>query len=169
MATIDTNTASQAAQDDASQGPNAPAPAQVDAGGRIVAPPDTTTPTNADTTTTSEDNGDRGLDGQTRTTEQTQATDGYARGINIYAEDGTLSSTRRNPETGELYDASGLPGGVDLTTEPGASAPPEDAKNNSTTTIQANTNAASNALKIQPRPNPLDQFASYTYSISVYL
>lgn len=169
MATIDTNTASQAAQDDASQGPNAPAPAQVDASGRIVAPPDTTTPTNADTTTTSENNGDRGLDGQTRTTEQTQATDGYARGINIYAEDGTLSSTRRNPETGELYDAGGLPGGVDLTTEPGASAPPEDAKNNSTTTVQTNVNTASNALKIQPRPNPLDQFASYTYSISVYL
>lgn len=161
-------TASQAAQDDASQGPNAPAAAEVNDSGRIV-PQTTVTPTNADTTPTTENSGDRGLDSETRTTEQTQATDGYARGINIYAEDGTLSSTRRNPETGELYDASGLPGGVDLVTEPGASAPPEDAKNNSTTTVQANTNAASNALKIQPRPNPLDQFASYTYSISVYL
>lgn len=161
-------TASQAASDDGPRGPNKSAVAQV-SNGRIVAPPDTTTPTNADTTTTSENNGDQGLDGQTRTTEQTQATDGYARGINIYGEDGTLSSTRRNPETGELYDAGGLPGGVELVTQPGVSALPEDAKNNSTTTVQANTNTASNALKIQPRPNPLDQFASYTYSISVYL
>ena len=161
-------TASQAASDDGPRGPNKSAVARV-SNGRIVAPPDTTTPTNADTTTTSENNGDRGLDGQTRTTEQTQATNGYDKGINIYTEDGTLSNFRRNPETGELYDASGLPGGVDLTTEPGVAAAPDDAKNNSTQTVQANTNAASNALKIQPRPNPLDQFASYTYSISVYL
>ena len=162
-------TASQSASDDAPKGPNAPAAAEVNADGRIVPQTTNTAPTNADITTTSDTGGTTGTNDPVRTTEQTQATDGYARGINIYAEDGTLSSTRRNPETGELYDAGGLPGGVDLVTEPGASAPPEDAKNNSTTTIQANTNAASNALKIQPRPNPLDQFASYTYSISVYL
>ncbi|WP_353480116.1 hypothetical protein [Haliscomenobacter sp.] len=161
-------TASQAARDDASRGPNAPTPAKVSANGRIVAP-DTITPTNADTTTTSEYSGDQGLDGQTRTTEQTQATNGYDQGINVRAEDGTLSNLRKNPETGELYNPGGIPGGVDLTTEPGVAAPPDDAKNNSTKTVQANANAASNALKIQSRPNPLDQFASYTYSISVYL
>ena len=162
-------TASQAAADDAPNGPNAPAAAQIADNGRIVAPPDTTTPTNAQPPTTSDTGGTTGTDGPTRTTEQTQATNGYDRGINIYTEDGTLSNFRRNPETGELYDASGLPGGVDLTTEPGVGAPPEDAANNSTTTVQTDVNAASNALKIQPRPNPLDQFASYTYSISVYL
>ena len=164
-----TTTASQAAGDDASRGPNKPAPAKVNSNGRIVALPDTTSPTNADTPTTSDTGGTTGTNDPVRTTEQTQATDQYAQGINVRAEDGTLSNLRRNPETGELYDPGGMPGGVDLTTEPGASAPPEDAKNNSTATVQANTNAASNALKIQPRPNPLDQFASYTYSISVYL
>ena len=162
-------TASQAAGDDASKGPNAPAAARVANNGRIVAPPDTTAPTNAEPPTTSDTGGTTGTDDPVRTTEQTQATNGYDRGINIYTEDGTLSSLRKNPETGELYDASGLPGGVDLTTEPGVGAPPEDAANNSTTTAQTDVNAASNALKIQPRPNPLDQFASYTYSISVYL
>ena len=162
-------TASQAAGDDASRGPNKPAPAKVSASGRIVAPPDTTTPTNADVPATSDTGGTTGTDAPTRTTEQTQATNGYDQGINVRAEDGTLSQSRINPETGQLYDASGLPGGVELKTEPGVAAPPDDAKNNSTATVQANTNAASNALKIQPRPNPLDQFASYTYSISVYL
>ena len=162
-------TASQAAQDDASTGPNAPAPAKIGTNGRIVPLPDTTAPSNAETPTTSDTGGTTGTDAPTRTTEQTQATNGYDQGINVRAEDGTLSQSRINPETGQLYDASGLPGGVELKTEPGVAAPPDDAKNNSTATVQANTNAASNALKIQPRPNPLDQFASYTYSISVYL
>jgi hypothetical protein len=162
-------TASQAANRAASQGPNAPAAAQVKANGRIVPPPDTSTSSNADTVTTSDTGGTTGTDAPLRTTEQTQATNGYDQGINIRAEDGTLSNLRKNPETGQLYDPGGIPGGVDLKTDPGASAPPEDAKNNSTTTIQTDTNAASNALKIQPRPNPLDQFASYTYSISIYL
>ena len=162
-------TASQAANEDASQGPNKSTAARTTNNGRIVPPPDTTTPSNAEKPTTSDTGGTTGTNGPTRTTEQTQATNGYNRGINIYTEDGTLSNFRRNPETGELYDASGLPGGVDLTTNPGVGAKPEDAANNSTTTAQTNVNAAGNALKIQPRPNPLDQFASYTYSISVYL
>jgi hypothetical protein len=40
-------------------------------------------------------------------------------GINIYAEDGTLSNIRRNPETGELYDATGLPPGSDRFSDKG--------------------------------------------------
>lgn len=161
-------TAGQAAQDDAAKGPNAPAAAEVNASGRIVPPPDTSTGTNAVPPATSDTGGDTGTDAPVRTTEQTQATGGYGQGINIRAEDGTLSSLRKNPDTGELYDASGLPGGVDLTTEPGTPTR-DDAANNSTTTKQTDANAALNALKIQPRPNPLDQYASYTYSISVYL
>jgi len=162
-------TASQAAQDDAPQGPNAPEQTQVDEFGRIVPISDNTAPTNADTVTTSDTGGTTGTDGPVRTTEQTQATDPYAQGINVRAEDGTLSNSRINPETGELYDPGGLPGGVDLKTQPGAAAPPEDGVMPSKANTQADTNAAGNALKIQPRPNPLDQFASYTYSISVYL
>jgi hypothetical protein len=161
-------TASQAASDDGPQGPNKSAAARV-TNGRIVAPPDTSSPSTADVTVTSNTGGETGTNAPVRTTEQTQATNGYDQGINIYTDEGTLSNFRRNPETGLLYDASGLPGGVDLKTSPGVAAPPDDAKNNSTSTVQATTNAASNALKIQARPNPLDQFASYTYSISVYL
>ena len=168
-------TASQAASDDAPKGPNAPAAAQVAENGRVVAPPATTTPTNAETPATSDTGGDTGTSAPVRTTEQTQATgtgynaNGIATGLNIRAEDGTLSNLRKDPDTGALYDASGLPGGVDLTTSPGVSAPPDDAKNNSTKTVQTDANAAGNALQIQARPNPLDQFASYTYAISVYL
>ncbi len=43
-------------------------------------------------------------------------------GINIYAEDGTLSNIRRNPETGELYDATGLPPGSDRFSDRGQTA-----------------------------------------------
>lgn len=161
--------ASQAASEDAPKGPNAPAAAQVNANGRVVAPPDTTSPSTADTTPTTENNGDRGLDARTRTTEQTQATDRYSQGINVRAEDGTLSNLRRNPETGDLYDPGGMPGGVDLTTESGTPTN-DDAANNSrtTTTTDANT-AQANPIQVTPQPNILDRYNNYAWSASVYL
>jgi hypothetical protein len=104
-----------------------------------------------------------------RTTVQTQATNGYARGINIYTDEGTLSNFRRNPDTGELYNATGLPPGVDLATEPGTPTN-DDAANNSTTTKQTDVNAANNtSIKVTAQPNILDDFYNYTYSASVYL
>jgi hypothetical protein len=162
-------TASQAAQDDAPKGPNAPAPAKVSASGRIVAPPATTTPTNADVPVTSDTGGTTGTDAPTRTTEQTQATGPYTQGINVRAEDGTLSNLRKNPETGELYDPGGIPGGVDLTTEPGTPTR-DDAANNSTTTKQTNLNAAqADPIQVTPQPNILDRYNNYAWSASVYL
>jgi len=162
-------TASQAATDDAAKGPNAPAAAEVKADGRIVPPPDTTTPTNADATTTSENNPDTGLDAKTRTTQQTQATNGYDQGINVRAEDGTLSRSRINPETGQLYDASGLPGGVDLKTDPGTPTR-DDAANNSRTTTTTDVNKAqANPIQVTPQPNILDRYNNYAWSASVYL
>ncbi len=100
---------------------------------------------------------------------QTQATNGDSRGINIYTEDGTLSNFRRNPETGDLYNAAGLPGGVDLKTEPGVGANDNNPAP-STVNTQATVNATSptNEL-IKPQPNVLDKFSSYTYQASVYL
>ena len=161
-------TASQAASDDGPRGPNKAAAARV-TNGRIVAPPDTTKPSNAETPVTSDAGGDSGTNGPVRTTERTQATNGYDKGINIYTEDGTLSNFRRNPETGLLYDASGLPGGVDLKTEPGTPTR-DDAANNSTSTKQAEVNASEASLvKIIPQPNVLDDYYSYSYQISVYL
>jgi len=168
-------TASQAASEDGPQGPTKPAAAQINANGRIVAPPDTTTPTNADTTQTSENNGDRGLDDRTRTTEQTQATgtgynsEGYAVGVNVRAEDGTLSNLRTNPETGELYDPGGMPGGVDLKTDPGTPTN-DDAANNSTATKQTDVNKAqASPIQVTPQPNILDRYNNYAWSASVYL
>ena len=161
-------TASQAASDDGPRGPNKAAAARV-TNGRIVAPPDTSKPSNAETPVTSDAGGDSGTDGPVRTTERTQATNGYDKGINIYTEDGTLSNFRRNPETGLLYDASGLPGGVDLKTEPGTPTR-DDAANNSTSTKQTQVNASEASLvKIIPQPNVLDDYYSYSYQASVYL
>jgi hypothetical protein len=150
-------TASQAAQDDAPQGPNAPEQATVDEFGRIVPLPDTTAPTNADETTTSDNGGDAGLNGETRTTEETQAT---------YYENNGESSTSAVPET--YYENDGTPS-TSAIISPGAAAQPDDGVTPSRTNTQTATNAAANALKIQAKPNPLDQFASYTYSISIYL
>jgi len=168
-------TASQTAADDAPKGPNAPEPAQVSPNGRIVAPPDTTAPSNAVTPVTSDTGGDTGTNAPVRTTEQTQATNGYGgtntgnQGINIRAEDGTLSSLRKSPESGELYDAAGIPGGVELKTEAGTTTR-DDAANNSTSTRQTQVNASEASLvKILPQPNVLDDYYSYSYQISVYL
>jgi len=150
-------TASQTAQDDAPQGPTKTPPQR-------ISQPDTTGAGNTDTNT----------DPPVKTTEQTQATNGYdttgtAIGLNIRSEDGTLSNLRRNPETGELYDAGGLPGGTELKTKAGTTTN-DDAANTSTTTKQAGVNAANNTtIKVTAQPNILDDFYSYTYSASIYL
>ncbi len=162
-------TASQTVADDAPQGPNAPAAAEVNASGRIVAPPDTSKPSNAETPVTSDTGGDTGTDDPVRTTEQTQATGGYNQGINVRAEDGTLSNLRKNPESGELYDPGGIPGGAELKTEAGTPTR-DDAANNSTSTKQTEVNASEASLvKVIPQPNVLDDYYSYSYQISVYL
>lgn len=166
-------TASQAASDDGPRGPNKSAAARV-SNGRIVAPPDTSKASNAETPVTSDAGGDTGTDGPVRTTERTQATNGYdtngnAVGLNVRAEDGTLSSLRKNPETGELYDAAGIPGGTELKTESGTPTR-DDAANNSTSTKQTQVNASEASLvKIIPQPNVLDDYYSYLYQASVYL
>ena len=77
-----------------------------------------------------------------------EAASEYLVGINIYNEDGSLSNFRRNPETGELYDATGLPPGTDRFSEKdkrsesnqGATANPNDkSQENKTTTVSANS------------------------------
>ena len=126
--------------------------------------------TTADVPVTSDAGGaDQNTNPPVKTLIQTQATNGDTRGINIYTEDGTLSNFRRNPETGDLYNAAGLPGGVDLKTEPGVGANDNNPAP-STVNTQATVNATSptNEL-IKPQPNVLDKFSSYTYQASVYL
>jgi hypothetical protein len=169
-------TAATAASEDGPQGPTKPAQQTVRDNGRIVNTPDTTTPTNAIAPATLENaqGSTTGTDDPVRTTVQTQATgtgyngNGYAVGLNVRAEDGTLSNLRKNPETSELYDPGGIPGGVDLTTNPGTPTNEDNVKP-SATTAQTEVNKAQSTFKITPRDNPLDQYSSYSYTISVYL
>jgi hypothetical protein len=152
------------------QAPNSPQQV-LQPDGRIATVPDTTSGTNATPpidSSTSVVNVDRGLAAPVRTLVQTQATGPYTQGIGIRAEDGTLSTLRRNPETGELYDPGGMPGGVDLATRPGVGADNED-----TGTIKNSTKAEIDKVfgsdNIVPQSNILDQYSSYTYTASVYL
>jgi len=162
-------TASQTVADDAPQGPNAPPAAEVNASGRIVPPPDTSKPSNAETPVTSDTGGDTGTDDPVRTTEQTQATGGYDQGVNVRAEDGTLSNLKKAPESGKLDDPSGVPGNTELKTESGTPTR-DDAASNSTSTKQTEVNASEASLvKVIPQPNVLDDYYSYSYQISVYL
>jgi len=170
--------AATSASDDGPKGPTKPTQQTVSDNGRIVNTPDTTTPSNAIPPATLENTqgATTGTNAPVRTTEQTQATgtgyngDGNAVGLDVRAEDGTLSNLRKNPETGELYDPGGIPGGVDLTTNPGTPTN-DDALQKSTTTAQTDLNAAANnnSIKVTPQPNVLDRYSSYAWSASVYL
>lgn len=137
-------TASQTVQDDAPQGPTKSPPQYLD--------PDQPTAGNTDT----------GTDAPVKTTEQTQAV--------YYENNGTGSSTGPTPAP-----TTGTATGADLDAAYGAAIAPgtptkDDAANTSTTTKQANVNAANNTtIKVTAQPNILDDFYSYTYSASIYL
>lgn len=130
--------------------------------------------TNAKGTPTTESDPTKGTDATVRTAEQIQAIRntsglpvlGNTSGLPVLAEDGTVSNLRRNPETGDLYDPGPnyAPAG-----RPGAAAGNEDsglAKNATQTSIDT---LFSTVQSITPQGNILDQYASYTYNISVYL
>jgi hypothetical protein len=98
-------------------------------------------------------------------------------GIAIRDETGQLSTLRRNPETGELYEAAGLP------------SPDNPAATNTTASDDAGDQGESTDPEVQqqlqqdgtksleqkagiyifPRPNILDNFASYTWAASLYI
>jgi hypothetical protein len=112
------------------------------------------------------------------TTAQSQATsaqNGFNVGIPLTDETGTVSSIRRNPETGELYDAGGLQaptsGGVGAGTSPIASNSrnPDNTPPVSSNTSQQFINQTFATQRIVAQPNVLDQYASYTYAISWWL
>jgi len=147
------------------QAPNSPQQV-LQPNGRIAAVPDTTSGTNATTAGTA--NVDRGLAAPVRPISQTQATGPDTQGISVRAEDGTLSTLRRNPETGELYNPVSTPNNVNLATKPGVGAGNEDTgtvKNPTKTEID-NVFGSNN---IVPQSNTLNQYSSYTYQASVYL
>jgi len=169
--------AATSASEDGPQGPTKSPQAVVGPNGRITTSPDTTAPSNpiAPATLENAQGSTTGTDDPVRTTVQTQATgtgyngDGYAVGLDVRAEDGTLSNLRKNPDTGELYDPGGTPGGVDLNTKPGNQTNEDNVKPSATTTQTATNAGDFKLVKVSPQPNVLDGYFSYSYVASVYL
>ena len=152
------STAYQTAVDDAAKGPNAPAAQQLGPDGRVTLQPDTTSPSNATKTATIDSGGgDSGTDATTRPTTQTQAT-------------GPASNTGQAvaaPNFAFGQDAAQL-AEARLLTNPGTPTN-DDAKDKSAAANQAAQEDDYTNIKIVPRANPLDNYYSYTYSISVYM
>lgn len=172
-------TAAQTVQDDAPAGPTATPPQTITAQGRITATPPQASPSTATppVTTQNVSGTDAGTAAPVRTLEQTQATSSQATpgpipsvdragnnvGIELRDETGAVSNLRINPETGLLYDASGLP----PSTAVGVGANDDAGRNAGGGTEAGGTNVT--AYDIMPRPNKLDRFYSYTYQASVYM
>jgi hypothetical protein len=121
--------------------------------------------TNANPAPTSESDPTQGTNAPVRTAEQIQAIRNTS-GLPVFAEDGTVSNLRRNPENGDLYDPGPnyAPAGG-----PGAAAGNEDSGRARNATQNSIDTLFSTVQSITPQGNILDQYASYTYNISVYL
>lgn len=96
---------------------------------------------------------------------------GQAVGIALPDEAGQASNIRRNPETGGLYDATGLPAvAVVPDVKPGVGAQDDTGSTRAATTLQVvNPQTNQKYSIVQPQPNILDQYSSYTYSLSWFL
>lgn len=111
------------------------------------------------------------------TLEQTQATSPNVPsgvdngGLPVYTEDGGISNLRRNPETGDLYDPGGPAGYAVAPSEAGVGAQDDASQNNTpiNTANSVNVNANVQNEQVEPKPNVLDTFSSYTYHASVYM
>ena len=124
---------------------------------------------------------DTGTDAPIRTTEQTQSVpaktlssntaatnDPTANGAFVQQADGTYIAAEDIPPP----DAGGN-SGPSAPGQPGAAAPPEDSGSTTSQGFQAettiNTNSSTSSTTTVPRNNVLDQYASYTYSLSWYM
>jgi hypothetical protein len=145
-------TAAQTAKDDAPAGPTSAPEQTVGPDGRITQPANTG-PTNAEVTPTAQNSEGvtSGTDAPVKTTEQTQAI--------------TTDSNSGKPTPAPGSDSA--PAG-NAVVAPGVAAPGDDGLPvaNPQQAVDAATVAEPN---IKPRPNVLDQYASYSYSASVYL
>lgn len=143
------------------QAPNSPAQI-LTPDGRVTPAPDTSTATTA-TPPVTENNVDTGTDAPVRTLQQTQATPA--------APDGLLRDPgpANNGASGDGVTIATPP----ATTQIGAGSPSDDSGAAVTGGTQNLTrqevDSIFNTGPITPQPNILDQYASYTYSVSVYL
>ena len=123
-------------------------------------------PTNAKATATTENTPTTGTNANVRPISQTQAINNN--GLPVVAEDGTVSNLRRNPETGDLYDPGPnyAPSGG-----PGAGSRGDDNTPPTPSVLVNQLDAlyAGNKNYIPSQDNILDNFFSYTYSLSWYL
>jgi hypothetical protein len=134
---------------------------RLEANGRITTPPNKTEPTTATVTPTAANgNVDRGTNAPVKTTETTQATSGQTQ-----QSSGPLplpgTGFGDGPEDAALF-------GSTAPTNPGTPTRDDQATPN-TTTAQATVNTATSTPVIEPQPNALDLYSSYTWSASVYL
>jgi hypothetical protein len=134
---------------------------RLEANGRITTPPDKTEPTTATPTPTAATGSvDRGTNAPVKTTETTQATSGQTQ-----QSPGPLPAPGTGfgdgPEDAALF-------GSTAPTSPGTTTRDDQAPTN-TTTAQATVNTATSSPTIEPQPNALDQYSSYTWAASVYL
>ena len=122
--------------------------------GRIEPEPDTFTPTNALAAVTAEDV-DSGLDVPVRPITATQATPPYDPNLLL------------NPGDAENQEGGFYGGIAPPALFPGVGAGNDDSGSRNLTRQEIDTIFDENDIK--PLPNVLDQYASYTYTISVYL
>jgi hypothetical protein len=140
--------------------------------GRIATVPDTTSGTNATLPTSSTDgtpNVNQGLNAPTKPLSQTQATSaGGGQSSAAFAANDPRRLDVNRPGNGVIP-------GPDLATPPantqiGVGAPGEDSGQKQTpNATQQEINTIFTNSPITPLPNVLDQYASYTYGVSLYL
>lgn len=153
-------TASQTAQDDAPKGPTATPEQTVGPDGRVTTPTNTG-PTNAEPTPTGENPAGTttGTDAPVKTTEETQS----------ITTDSNSGAPLKAPSAGASAEGTaGEAEAAGAVIKPGVAAAKDDG--GTSATPQQAVNAEEQARpNVKPRPNVLDDYASYTYSASVYL
>jgi len=165
--------------DDSIPNPIAIPPVEVDATtGRIQGFVAETVPSNAtQTLTSSTGEVDTNTDGQLKTFSTTQSTNGIGQNVGQ-----PPLPEPFGPPPGEEFGGggSGIPGAAlgdpgivpssgAPKTVPGNGVPDDKTKQSPSGTTKEVNNAYNNDQTVQPKDNILDQFASYTYGISVYL
>lgn len=133
----------------------------LDADGRIVSAPDTTSGTTAESLVNI-DGADTGTDAPLRTLQQTQATPAYGPGL-------LLDPGDVEAQEGGYYGGGGV-ATPPASTQIGFGSPGDDSGLRTTpNSTQQEVDSIFNNGPIIPQPNVLDQYATYNYAISVYL
>jgi hypothetical protein len=143
---------------DRPQTPN-PDPEILTPDGRIVARPDTTSGTTADPSVSTQAV-DTGTNAPVKTISQTQATPAELAGPGLL----------RDPRDADAQAGGFYGGGVaPAVTQIGVGAGPEDTGVATKNATRVEIDNVFNESVVTPKPNVLDQYASYTYVSSVYL